>query len=195
MTTPATIPASAPNAGLGRLYYLEFTVPAGTPISAPVSSTWPLEDNYLIEITTRIPPGPSGQMGFRILWSEQQIVPWGNNSYLIADNEEIVWRSNTAMTVSGLVVQGYNTGTYPHTAYLRALISTLPPALVTELNAEEGTVALPASQAGPLTGDVNSFVFSGGVTPDQTTSPITESIAPDVIEPEISPSISLVSGS
>lgn len=193
MTIPATATDSAPNANIGRLYYLAFTIPAGTLISAPVSQTWPLEDNYLVSINTRIPPGPSGLMGFRILWSQQQIVPWGNNSWLTADDEEINWPSNTAISTSALTVQGYNTGIYPHTVYLRGLVSTLPPAVQSAVNQETGTVALPASETGALTVSADNFV-----APDQ--SAIDLSLTPDElaaeqqsVEPEINPSISLVS--
>jgi hypothetical protein len=192
MTTPTVTPAVAPNAGFGRLYYLEFTIPAGTPISAPVSDTWPLEDNYLVSIVTRIPPGPSGLMGFRIMWAQQQIVPWGNNSWLIADDEEIVWQSNTAMTVSGLVVEGYNTGTYAHTVYLRALISTLPPSVLQEIDQEMGTVALPASQVGPESGDVNSYVAPSTDVGEETESSELETGEPEEVQPTISPDVSLV---
>jgi hypothetical protein len=134
-------------------------------------------------------------MGFRILWAQQQIVPWGNNSWLICDDEEIPWPSNTAITVSGLTVQGYNTGAYPHTVYLRALISTLPPALQSEVNAETGTVALPASQVGPISGDTNSYVAPETDDTGETESPELEETAPEEVEPEISPDISLVAAS
>lgn len=192
MTTPTALTPAAPNAALGRLYYLEFTIPAGTPESVPVSETWPLEDNYLIEINTRIPPGPCGLMGFKILWAEQQIVPWGNSSWLICNDEEIRWPANTAMTVSGLVIQGYNTGAYPHTVYLRALISTLPASTLSEVNAETGTVALPASQVGPESSSVNNYVAPITDETDETESPELEETAPEEVEPEISPSVSLV---
>jgi hypothetical protein len=192
MTTGTLATDTAPNAGLGRLYYLEFTIPAGTPQSAPVSQSWPLEDNNLVSISTRIPPGPSGLMGFRIMWAEQQIVPWGNNSWLICDDEELNWPSNTAVTLTGLVVQGYNTGTYPHTVYLRALITTLSATLQQEVNTETGIVALPASQAGPLSGEISNYVAP---LPDETgmeETPETESAPVEPIAPEINPSISLV---
>lgn len=195
MTTQAIATDGAPNAMLGRLYYLEFTIPAGTLISAPVSQLWPLEDNYLISIEARIPPGPSGLMGFRILWSQQQIVPWGNNSWLIADDEEIPWAANTALTASALTVQGYNTGIYPHTVYLRALISTLPPAVQSEANTEAGVVALPASQVGPDTGDINSYVAPDTGGTDLGTAPVDETVPAEPVTPEINPGISLVSAS
>jgi hypothetical protein len=195
MTIPAALTDSAPNAGLGRLYYLEVPIPAGTAITSPVSVSWPLEDNYLLRIDTRIPPGPSGQMGFRILWAEQQIVPWGNNSWLICDNESIPWMAETAITASGLVVEGYNTGSFSHTIYLRALISTLPPALASEVNTELGTVGLPASQVGPETQDVENYTSPASDETDETESAELEMAAPEEQEPVISPGISLVSGS
>lgn len=195
MTNPAAIFDSAPNVNLGRLYYLVFTVPAGTPIASPFSAQWPLEDNYLIRIDARIPPGPSGSMGFRILWSQQQIVPWGNLSWLIANDESIPWESSTALTASALTVQGYNTGNFPHSVYLRALISTLPPAVQQNANEQSGSIALPASQVGALSAGVDTFTAPSG---DITEQDIESQTQPESdLEPviAISPSMSLVAAS
>jgi len=192
VTTPTATTASAPNAGLGRLYYLEFTIPAGTPISSPASETFPLEDNYLVSLRIRVPPGPFGQMGFRLLWAQQQVVPWGNDSWLIANDEEVTWQSNVAITSTGLVVEGYNTGNFPHTIYILALISTLSASVQQEVSETSGAVALPASQVGPESTDTETYVAPPA---DYEEAPPSEEESAPVLEesePVISSSVSLV---
>ena len=168
-----TLPDVAPNAGLGRLYYAEFTIPAGTPVASPVSLAFPLEDNFLKAMYIRIPPGPSGYMGFKILWASQQIVPWGNNSWLITNDEKVTWESETAVTVSGLVLEGYNTGQYNHTIYVLGLIQTLTPQLLQTVTELTGSVSAPGSQIGPETATINTMtapeLSESGTEAEETT--------------------------
>jgi hypothetical protein len=109
-----------------RLYYQTLTVPAGTAISAAVSQAWPLEDNQLKSVEVTIPDGHCGLTGFRMLQAQQQIFPWGNSSYIIANDERIPWAFEDEMTSTGIVLQGYNTDIFPHTFYAKAVITNLP---------------------------------------------------------------------
>jgi hypothetical protein len=111
---------------MDRLYYLTPQIPAGTPQSAPVSTPWPLEDNQLIKISIEVPDGHCGLTGVRILWSQQQIVPFANNSFFVANDRTIDYQFDDYITSSGLVVQGFNTDIFPHTFYITALITNLP---------------------------------------------------------------------
>jgi hypothetical protein len=131
---------------LDRLYYLEVPTPANTPLAIPLSTPWPLEDNEFVYVDILVPPGPSGLLGFRILWANQQVVPWGNDSWLITDDEKIHVDCDFAMTVTGLVVQSYNTDIYEHTIYLRGLVRTMTVQEQLAVESETGTIALPASQ-------------------------------------------------
>src|ERR1700691_363449 len=111
---------------MDRLYYQTLTVPAGTAISAAVSQAWPLEDNQLKSVEVTIPDGHCGLTGFRMLQAQQQIFPWGNSSYIVANNENIPWAFEDEMTSTGIVLQGYNTDIFPHTFYAKAVITNLP---------------------------------------------------------------------
>jgi len=159
---------------MDRLYYLTVPTPAGTPASSPISTNWPLEDNELAYVDVRVPPGPSGLLYFRILYAQQQIVPWGNNSYFNPDDEIIHWQSDAAMTVTGLVIQTYNLGSYQHTIYLRALIKTMT--VQEEITASEysGSLALPTA---PVSSDQSSGTLF--MAPIQTlTSELPTEISP-----------------
>jgi hypothetical protein len=131
---------------MDRLYYLEVTTPAGTLQSDLLSTTWILEENYLEYVDILIPDGPSGLLGFRILWAQQQVIPWGNNSFLTPNNEKIHVPVNDGITISGLVIESYNTDVFPHTINLRGLIKTLTPEQQQQITTLTGSVALPGSQ-------------------------------------------------
>jgi hypothetical protein len=120
-----------------------------------------------------VPPGPAGNMGFRILWATQQIVPWGNDSWLICDNETIAWESDTAMTITGLVIEGYNLGNFPHTIFLRGLVANLTPQQQQEVTELTGPTALPGSQVEGES-DLSGSLTSGlpALPPVETTGPI-----------------------
>lgn len=143
---------------MDRLYYQTVSIPAGTPVATPVSIAWPMEDNYLKYVDINVPPGPSGLMGFRILWAGQQIIPWGNDSFLVTDNEKIHVDVDSYITVTGLVIQGYNTDIFAHTIYLRGLIQTLTPQQILAAEEATGSIALPASLDVGDTSGINSLV-------------------------------------
>lgn len=111
---------------MDRLYYTVATIPAGTPISAPVSQAWPLEDNQLVDVTIEVPDGHCGLTGVRILWAQQQIVPFANDSYLVANDRVLNYPFDDYITSSGLVIEGYNNDIFPHSFYVTALITNLP---------------------------------------------------------------------
>lgn len=130
---------------MDRLYYLEVLTPAGTLQSAPQNTPWPLEDNQLVYVDILVPPGNSSTAGFRVLWATQQVIPWGNDSFLVTDNEKVHVDCDFDMTITGLVIQTYNTDIWDHTIYLRALIRTITVAQQQLVNAATGGVALPAT--------------------------------------------------
>lgn len=111
---------------MDRLYYQTLTVPAGTPATAPVSQAWPLEDNQLLDVHITIPDGHCGLTGFRILQAQQQIVPFANDSFIVANDEKIDYPFDDQITSTGLVLNGYNTDIFPHTFYVRATVTNLP---------------------------------------------------------------------
>jgi hypothetical protein len=111
---------------MDRLYYQTLVVPAGTAITAPASQAWPLEDNELANIHVTVPDGHCGLTGFRILQAQQQIVPFANSQYLVANDEKIDYPFDDEITSTGLVLEGYNTDIFQHTFYVRALVKNLP---------------------------------------------------------------------
>lgn len=108
-----------------RYYALNVVTQAGTLIGAPQTTVWPLEDVTLVGIEVDIPPGHAANTGIRVLRSKQQVVPWGNNSYLIANDRLLSVAVNEELTEGKLVIVTYNLDVYDHTHYLRATLADL----------------------------------------------------------------------
>ena len=128
MTTPQT--------PMDQLWPLTVTVPAGTPPTAPLIVPWPLIDANLDYIDIIVPDGHSGQTGIAVYWSGTQILPWGTNSWIIANNEKIHTPITTYITIGGLEIYAYNTGQFDHSFYLRGHITYTTAPTVTA----EGTI-------------------------------------------------------
>jgi hypothetical protein len=111
---------------MDRHYYETLTVPAGTPATAPVTQSWPLEDNLLLEFTVQVPDGPCGLAGFRVLQAQQQLVPFANDSFIVSNDRTFTFSWDDEMTISGLVLSGYNTDIFSHTFYCTATVRNLP---------------------------------------------------------------------
>jgi hypothetical protein len=111
---------------MDRHYYQTLMVPAGTPITAPVSESWPLEDNLLLEFTVQVPDGHCGLTGFRVLQAQQQLVPFANDTYIVSDDRVFTFSWQDEMTVSGLVLEGYNDDIFEHGFYCTATVRNLP---------------------------------------------------------------------
>src|SRR5215468_886729 len=102
------------------------TIPAGTAIAAPVTISTAFEPLAVDKIDIWVPPGPLGQMGFRVASSRQQVIPWNAGAWVIA-NDELLSFPGTAYPNSGdWQVIGYNTGAFPHTIYVTFSLSLVP---------------------------------------------------------------------
>lgn len=160
-----------------RLYKLDITVPAKTAQLTPILTQWPLEDCILNSIRIVVPPGHVGLTGIRILQSQQQIIPWGNLSYLVMDNDKYDVQINSEIGASAISVAAYNTDIYNHTFYLRAQISDISStpttpilpvaaATVSTLDATPGTAPLAAGI--PQSDLTQALASEGLVAPDLT---------------------------
>jgi hypothetical protein len=141
---------------MDRLYYQTLTVGAGNSVNTPISQAWPLEDNQLKKIVITIPDGHCGLTGFRILRAQQQIVPFANNLYLVANDRTITYEFDDQISSTGLVLQGYNADIFPHTFYCEATVTNLP---------AHGTLPEAAVTA-PVDTSTDSLVDEDDLTPD-----------------------------
>lgn len=70
----------------------------------------------------RIPPGPRGLVGFALGSAGQNIIPYNNGQWIIADDDTINWPLEDYLDSGAWQLQGYNLGQYDHTIYLRFLL-------------------------------------------------------------------------
>jgi len=162
---------------MDRIYYLVITVPAGTQQSAPYQESIALEDNQLSNIACIVPDGHCGLTGIRLLQSQQQVWPWGNNSYIVANGEKIEIPYEDEITSSGMVAEGYNTDIFDHSFYFRFTITNLPE----PGENPEAEVVAPGSQIQSYTPDTDDLDVddilgedddTGEIPPVETTGPI-----------------------
>jgi hypothetical protein len=110
---------------MDRFLTFTFTIPAGTAIAAPVTQALSIPDGIMREWEILIPPGPSGFMGFRLLHSGMQLIPYEVGTWIIANDETLHWPTDGFPTGDKWSVQGYNAGQFPHSVYLRAQLDEI----------------------------------------------------------------------
>ena len=115
------------------------TIPAGTPQADPVTTQIFFPARDVTGVSWRVPPGPSGLMGWQLTMSGGQVVIPTGGGWIVADDQYDTWPL-TGFPDSGYwEVTGYNTGAYDHTVYLDFLLD-----LVTEAVTSPALVSIPA---------------------------------------------------
>lgn len=97
-----------------RIEWFEFTIPANTPQSAPVSNPMVFRQGAVVEIDVKIPPGPAGNVGFYISAGGSQYIPRTFGSFIFPDDDYIVWPIQNAITSGSWGLVAFNTDTWPH---------------------------------------------------------------------------------
>lgn len=99
---------------------LQVTAPANTPLTAPVSVPWPIVQGHLKQIEVDIPAGGAGTIGLRVVYFGTVIFPWSLTGWLVPVRASYLVEWDDEIMATGLVVQAYNLGAFPHTTYWRA---------------------------------------------------------------------------
>ena len=81
--------ASSPS-GSELIYEFQPTTPAGTPLATPNVVAMQMPDLEVQYIEWIVPPGPSGNLGWQLLYSGSLVVPQ-NGTWVITDNETGRW--------------------------------------------------------------------------------------------------------
>lgn len=122
-------------------------VPAGTVKSSPLVTDISFPEREVIAVSYRVPPGPSGVMGWALTSAGTPVIPIQPNTFIVTDNQAATWDLEGYLDSGNWQVTAYNTGLYDHTVYLTFLLD-LP-----------GTAAPPAP---PPTGTGVGVVGTGG---------------------------------
>lgn len=94
------------------------TVPAGTPLTAPVTVAITMPVRVVRQIDWRVPNGPMGVFGWQLAMGKVKVFPSGGDLYVTANDEHGTWIVKDAPDSGSWQVIGYNTGANPHSVYL-----------------------------------------------------------------------------
>jgi hypothetical protein len=136
---------------MDRYYPLTAVVASATPSTTPTTFFIQLETAELVDVKIQVPAGHVGLTGIRILQSSQQIVPWGNSSWYIADDDREVFEVNEQVNANSITVQAYNTDIYEHAFYMLFHVADL--------------VGAAAASPGQVLASIGGLPAIGGVLP------------------------------
>lgn len=94
-------------------------VASGATQTNPQTTALNLLDAVLERVEVVIPPGPSGLVGFALVHSGQQVIPFTVGDWLIGDNEKISFDLERFPTGDLWSVRAYNLDIYDHSLYFR----------------------------------------------------------------------------
>lgn len=114
-----------------RIEWFSVTVPAGTPKASPLIVPCVFVFGTVTEIDIKVPPGPSGTVGFFVGAGGSQYVPRTVGSYVVPDSDYITWPLDNAINSGSWSVTIYNTGNYPHTIQFGFIINEVGDAHLT----------------------------------------------------------------
>lgn len=97
-----------------RIEWFSVTIPPNTPKTAPITVPCVFQQGNVIEVDIKVPPGPSGNVGFFVAAGGSQYIPRTPGSFVIPDNDYITWPLANAINSGSWAVVAYNTDIYPH---------------------------------------------------------------------------------
>lgn len=114
------------------------TVPAGTAKAAPLVTNISFPQRDVVAVSWRVPPGPSGLLGWQLTSSGTPVIPIQQGTYMVTDNQADTWDLEGYLDSGNWQVTAYNTGIYPHTVYLTFLLN-LPGSAAAPVQPPSGT--------------------------------------------------------
>ncbi|MHB1488244.1 MAG: hypothetical protein ACYCZM_11930 [Acidimicrobiales bacterium] len=166
-----------------REFQVTTTAGHGTATS-PVVTSIPLPPGRVVtQVELFVPPGPRGVLGVALAVGGEQALPFEKGTYVVTDDDHVVWPLSSFPTSGAWSVLTYNTGAYAHTIRVLFLVTVpalnaggAPPQAVIPTSGLVGTVPAGSSTPKPTT------TGSTGSTPPPTatapTTGSTGSIAP-----------------
>lgn len=101
-----------------QIYSFVATIPGGgdTQTFTVINCQFPAAS--VVAIRWRVPPGPSGYMGFQITSDGVPVIPVQQGAFIVADDEMAQWDISGYPDAGNWQVTGYNADTYPHSVYV-----------------------------------------------------------------------------
>lgn len=129
------------------------TIPAGTTKASGFTADLSFPQRVVRRIEIRVPPGPKGEVGFRLGAAGVQVIPSEAGAYVITDDELIPWDLEGLWDSGSWTLFAYNTGRYPHTLEFRFLVDLVGGVNPTVQPIDPGLLAAVAV-SGPALGPV-----------------------------------------
>lgn len=155
----------------------QVSVPAGTAQATPQVTNLPLGSRIVRKVRVRVPPGPSGLMGWALGSAGVRVLPWGANEWMVMDNEFIDWDLEGQIDSGAWQLQAYNTGAYAHTVYVTFQLDPV-------LGRTPGGVIVPISAAA-LAPSAGYAPSASGPPPESDASGGGEAPGPAPVEPPL----------
>lgn len=155
------------------------TTPASTPQATPQVTQMTMPPRVVNRVEIRVPPGPRGEVGFRVGSSGTQLLPVNVGQWIVTDDEIIHWDLEEQHDSGSWEFTSYNTGLFPHTVTVRFLV-----VLPQDLRQAGAPVALAGQDLGPLPiSDQLAQSLSLPLPPPPPTLPPTPTLLPPPVPP------------
>lgn len=125
-----------------RVEAFQITIARFTLETSPTDTALNFLPGTVDQIQIMIPPGPSGRVGFAIFHSNQQVIPFADGEFIIADGEVLTWPIERFPVNRGWVVRAFNEDAFEHTLFFRLLVTDQLP------GDQEGGAGAPVTVAG-----------------------------------------------
>lgn len=103
------------------------TIPAGTAIASPVTTSVAFPVRVVRSVDWRIPPGALGVMGWKLAMGGVQLVPYQSDTWVIDDGTGGSFTLDGYPDSGAWQVIGYNTGAFQHSVFLTFHLDLVEP--------------------------------------------------------------------
>lgn len=109
-----------------RIHLFQVTVAAGTQQAAPAVTDLDFPDGIVRAVGVVVPDGVAGLAGCAFTYQNEWIIPYARGTYIVSNDEKILWDVDNKPTGSQWQVTAYNEDVYPHTFYIRVFVDEFP---------------------------------------------------------------------
>lgn len=149
------------------------TIPAGTAIATPFTFNMSFPPRVVDRIQVKVPSGPRGTVGFAIGSSGVAVIPFQANQWIVADNDDFDWPLDDFWDSGSWTFFGYNLGQFPHTIYVRFLLSlTVAPAPLPASPVPSSALSQPLGSGTTSTGSLVPSPPPEPALPPATVAPV-----------------------
>jgi hypothetical protein len=121
----------------------QVTIPAGTAQTSPAITDVSFPPRVVTGIHWKVPPGPSGLMGWALTIDGNPVIPRAQGTYIVADNDSDTWTLEGYPDQGQWQLTGYNTDIYDHTVYLDFLLDQIATELQTPAQLPNAAISSP----------------------------------------------------